>query len=141
MQTKTPFSCRDRSPSDANVTGLNNRRDARGVRNNRRVEARSGAWCRRSTNIDITEPSILNNSQEGSNVVLLQPQTRPANQESPAHPNYSRWALSATSSPNGRKKIYIHEIPQRRPCGAQLDVGYCNHWFPSVKTESQSLLH
>lgn len=37
MQTKSPFSCRDRSPSDANVTGLNNRRDARGVRNNRRV--------------------------------------------------------------------------------------------------------
>lgn len=90
MQTKSPFSCRDRSPSDANVTGLNNRRDACGVRSNRRVEARSGAWCRRSSNIDITEPSILNNSQEGSNVVLLQPQSGPANQENPAHPNYGR---------------------------------------------------
>lgn len=106
MQTKSPFSCRDRSPSDANVTGLNNRRDASSVRNNRRVEARSGAWCRTSTNVDITEPSILNNSQEGSNVVLLQPQSRPANQENPAHPNYGCWDLSATSSPNGRKKIY-----------------------------------
>lgn len=45
MQTKSPFSCWDRSPSNANVTGLNNRRDVRGVRHNRRFELRSGVWA------------------------------------------------------------------------------------------------